>query len=149
MVRVGEHGLDGRADLLRRSEQRDCVAGALAHLGPPVDPGEPSHGRHESPRLGQHFPACLTIDAPHDLVRLLDHRELVFPDGDQRGLKCRDVCRLRDGIAKEAGGNVALESSLDDLLLHGRVPFKPAHGDVIYVKHRLLRERWKARLHVR
>jgi hypothetical protein len=24
----------------------------------------------------------LTIDAPHDLVRLLDHRELVFPDGE-------------------------------------------------------------------
>jgi hypothetical protein len=46
-----------------------------------------------------------------------------------------------------AGGNVALESSLDDLLLHGRVPFKPAHGDVIHVEHRQLRERWKARLH--
>jgi hypothetical protein len=46
-----------------------------------------------------------------------------------------------------AGGSVALESSLDDLLLHGRVPFKPAHGDVIHVKHRQLRERWKARLH--
>jgi len=76
----------------------------------------------------------------HHFVGLLDHRFLVFADGDYVGFKGGDVGRLRNGVDHEAGGDRFAKVFLLDLLFDGGVVLEAVPGDEVEVVHGEFRE---------
>jgi hypothetical protein len=94
MIGVRVHLPDGLRDLGIRCRKRNGVSQRLAHLGRPVDAGEPPDGGDQGAGLGQQMATDLPVDPADDLVRLLDQRCLVFADRYHCRLEGRDVGSL-------------------------------------------------------
>ncbi len=137
--------MNGAADLVRRRAERDRVARRLARFAS-VDAGQARRRRQQCLALRQDLRIGQSVDAPDDLVGLLDHRHLIVADGDESGAKRGDVGRLAHGIAEEAGGNVAREAALLDLRLHRWVSLEARHGDEVHVQRGEIGERGQLRL---
>jgi hypothetical protein len=137
---IGVHRLHGARDLIGRRRQTDRVAERLRRLRRTVNPGQARHARKQRLRLGQHHAPRQMIDLGDNLVRLLDHRQLIVTDRHQRRPERSDIGRLRDGIAEEARWNVARKTSRLNLGLNRRIALEPRNGREIEIEHRQLGE---------
>jgi hypothetical protein len=124
--RVGEHRADLRRDLLRRIGDEDRVAVALGHLAA-VGAG---HARALLRRDGRRFDEAVTIrvvEAPHDLARELEMRQLVLAHRHEIGAHDGDVGGLQQRVHEEAEVAEVLVRDLLALLLVARHALQPRH----------------------
>ena len=137
MGRIGEHGHDLRLDILRRVGEIDAVADGLAHLRLAVRAGQAQAGlvcRKDDVWFDQDL-AIDIIELADDLACLLEHRLLVFAGRDMGGLEGRDIARLADRVAEEAGRDAGFEILLLDLCLDRRISLETRNGDEVHVVH--------------
>lgn len=135
--RVGEHGHDLRLDILRRISEVDAVADGLAHLRFAVGAGQAQAGfvcGKDDIWFDKDF-AVDVIEFADDLACLLEHRLLVFAGRDMGGLEGRDVARLADRVAEEAGRDAGFEILLLDLRFDSRISLETRNGDEVHVVH--------------
>jgi hypothetical protein len=78
-------------------------------------------------------PAIGAVELAHDLVALLDHRDLVFAHRHDAGLEGGDVGGLAGRVDQEAGRDVALEAAQHDFRLDGRVALEARDGHQVQV----------------
>ena len=123
----------GGRDFGRGRAQVDGVAQRLAHLRLAVDAGQAADIGHQRLAFHQHFAVVHAVEAAHDFIRLLDHRDLVFAHGHHARLEGRDVGRLAGRVGQKTGRNVALEAAQADFFLDGGVALEARHGDDVQV----------------
>ena len=98
----------------------------LAHLRLPVDADEPRHAADQAFGLREDVRE-LTVEAPRQLARHLDVRQLVLADRHEVRARQQDVRRLHHGVGEEGDGH-ALVAGLDvrHLRLERRVALQHA-----------------------
>ena len=132
--RIGDHVHDDLPDLIRLGEDRDGVAGGLAHLAGTIGPEH--HGRigEDGLRLREDL-AVAAVEGAGDLARELQVRRLVLADRHPAGLVDDDVRRLQHGVVEQPH---AVVDPFLALLLVGRGALQPADGhDRVEEPHQL------------
>ena len=82
-------------------EDRDRVAGALAHLAHAIGSEHDRRIGEDRLRLGEDR-RIAAVEGAHDLAAELEMRRLVLADGDARRLVDDDVGGLEDGVVEQA-----------------------------------------------
>src|SRR6266850_124009 len=145
VTRIGVHPLDCPVNLVRLGGERDGVPQRLAHLGLAIDTREPANPREDRLGFDQHI-ATDTVETPHEFVRLLDHRELIFAHGDVTCFEGGDISRLTDRVDQKTRRDGALETTLMNFFFHRRIAFEPGHRYQVEQVHGEFRELWYLRL---
>ena len=135
VVRVGKHRHDFFLDLIRLIRKVNAVAERFAHLCLSVNTRQTQAClivRKDDLRIGQGL-TVNGIELMHDLLTLLQHRQLILADRNSRRAECRDICRLTDRIAEEANRNARLKIPLLDLGLHSRIALYTGNRHEIHI----------------
>ena len=153
VVGIGIHPHDFLLHLVGAVREVDAVAERFRHLGLAVGARQTHADRIlRQQDLGlDECRAVYRVELVDDLAGLFDHRLLVFARRDGRGLECRDIGRLADGVGEEAYGDALLllrvafggvlgEAPQLDFGLHGRVALQALYGDQVHIVERELAE---------
>lgn len=140
VVRVGVHRAHRTVDRLFAGRKVQRVAQRFRHLGAAVDAGQAAGVAQHRPAVAQHRGGQQAVHLVHNLVGLLNHRQLVVADGHALGLKRRDVRRLADGVGHKPDRQRAGKPLLHNLVFHRRVTLHAGDGDDVHIQHRQLGE---------
>ena len=140
VVRVGVHGADRTVNGLFAGRKVQRVAQRFRHLGAAVDAGQAAGVAQHRLAVAQHRGGQQAVHLVHNLVGLLNHRQLVVADGHALGLKRGDVRRLADGVGHKPDRQRAGEALLRNLVFHRRVTLHAGDGDDVHIQHRQLGE---------
>ncbi len=140
MIRVGVHGADRAMNGLFAGRKVQRVAQRFRHLGAAVDAGQAAGVAQHRLTVAQHRSGQQTVHLVHNLVGLLNHRQLVVADGHALGLKRGDVRRLADGVGHKPDRQRAGKALLRNLVFHRRVTLHAGDGNDVHIQHRQLGE---------
>ena len=116
------------------------VAQRFRHLGAAVNAGQTAGVAQHRLAVAQHRGGQQAVHLVHNLVGLLNHRQLVVADRHALGLERGDVRRLADGVGHKPDRQRAGKALLRNLVFHRRVTLHAGDGDDVHVQHRQLGE---------
>ena len=128
LLGVGDERSHGRPHRRLVLADADRVVEGLRHL-PAVRPGDQRGVGQQRLRLEQHL-AVEPVEAPDDLARELEVRDLVLPDRHELGADDRDVDHLQHGVAEQSEvRGLALGHVAQPFLVRGHALEPPERRD--------------------
>ena len=142
VIGVGKHRHNFRLYLVGRVRKVNAVAERFAHLCFSVDTGKSATllvAWQKDFGFDKSF-AVNRVEFAHDFFALLQHRFLVFADGNGRRLERRDVRGLADRISQESYGNTLFKVAHFYLGFYGRIALQSRKRDEIHIVKRKFRK---------
>lgn len=136
MIGIGVHRADRTVDGLFAGGKKQGIAERFRHLGAAVNAWQTARIAQERLTGSQYRRGEKTIHLMNDLIRLLNHGQLVVANRYHFGLKGGDICRLANGIRHEPDRQGTGKAFLGNLIFYRRITLHSGDGNNIHIQHR-------------